>query len=205
MPHAKALRLTNPQNQALVEMAQIMLPPLPPQFPVPPATPVPTLQPQENLDNGVKSNHVAPQRENRTIMKNKSNSEQRQSQRNPCPTAKFKSWKLGHQANASDSNPNINYHQFTLLLTRGQKSALETINATPTDTSILWVTEKDLAPLLIVEQNDLITSSPVTLNQPTQAALELPQAYVLSAINCDTGQLAEYRQLLTSSEGHLWE
>jgi hypothetical protein len=205
VPHAEALRLTNPQHQALVEMAQIMLPPLPPQFPVPPATPVPTFQPRDNLDDGVQFNHVAPQRENRTIMNNKSNIEQRQSQRKPCPTAKFKSWKLGHQANAAASNPNINYHPFTLLLTQGQQSALGAINATPTDTSILWVTETDLAPLLRVEQTDQMTLSPVTLNQPPQAAAEFPQAYALSAINCDTGQLAEYRQLLASSEGHLWE
>jgi hypothetical protein len=138
-------------------------------------------------------------------MDNKSNKEQRQSRRKQYPTAKFKSWKRGHQANPAASNPNIKYHQFTLLLTQGQQSALETINATPSDTSILCVTEKDLAPHLRVEQMDLVISSPVTLNQAHPATVEFPQVYALSAINCDTEQLAEYRQLLASSEGHLWE
>jgi hypothetical protein len=194
VPNAEALPLTNRQHQALKEMANIMLPPLPTQFPTPPITPAPTFH-QPALPIVDPTALIPPNVETQEEIR-------RQSQRRPCPTPKFRTWRLQHQANIAVIEPKLPHHQFVLNLSDKQTSALATIGANLTNDSVLRVAQEDIAPLLRVP-TDVIQQAPYDFQLHDN--YKSPKAYALSAINCDTGQAAEYRQLLNSSEGHLWE
>jgi hypothetical protein len=188
VPNAEALPLTNQQYQSLSEIAAIMLPPLPAQFPTPPIAPAPTFD-QPDLPTIAPPAMMPPIAEPQETVK-------RQSHRQPCPTPKFKTWKMQQQANLAVTHPPRTSHQFALNLTEEQSAALAAIGADLTNDPVLRVGQEDIAPLLRVHAGD---------SHELQPTFQTPPAYALSAIHCDTGQAAEYRQLLKSSEGHLWE
>lgn len=65
----------------------------------------------------------------------------------------------------------------------------------------------------LLTQHQLETITTPTQIDESQATADIPDMYhyaaaahyVSSAINVDTGKLCEYRQLIKSSKGHLWE
>jgi hypothetical protein len=190
----EALLFTNLQHQAFTEMANIMLPLLPTQFPTPPITPAPTFH-QSALPILDSPELVPPTVETQEGIR-------RQSQQQHFPTPQFRTWRLQHQANIAVIEPQLPNRQSVLNLSDELTTSLATLGANLPNDSVLRVAQEEIAPLLRVP-DDVIQQAPYD-SQPHHA-FQSQATYVLSAITCDTGQAAIYGQLLNSAEGHLWE